>query len=235
MTCGRSSGWPRRVITRPSGVTSVRMVAPKPASMRSVWSRVGSRSITTVSPGAFSPASSTADFTCALGTGTVYCTGRGFAAPTSTSGSRPPRRPWACAPNSASGSVTRPMGRDRRLASPLKVALRSEVAIAPMINRTPVPELPQSITSSGSRKPPTPTPCTVHSPAPTCVTVAPKARIARPVSSTSCPSRRPVIRVSPTQSAPRISDRCETDLSPGICTVPRSAPAARACIGFGAP
>ena len=52
-----------------------------PLSIRSVWSRVASVSITTVSPGAFSPASSTADFTCAEGIGVVYCTGIGFARP----------------------------------------------------------------------------------------------------------------------------------------------------------
>ena len=69
MVCGRNSGWPRRVMTRPSFVTSVEISAPNPASIRSVWSRVGSRSITTVSPGAFSPASRTADFTCAEGIG----------------------------------------------------------------------------------------------------------------------------------------------------------------------
>ena len=129
-----------------------------------MWSRVASFSITTVSPGAFSPASSTADFTCADGTGVVYCTGSGFAAPVSVIGSRPPRRPRASAPNSASGSVTRPIGRPRRLASPVKVAVMSVVAIAPMTSRTPVPELPWSITSSGSRKPPTPTPSTRQAP-----------------------------------------------------------------------
>ena len=41
----------------------------------------------------------------------MYCTGIGFAAPVSVIGSRPPRRPRASAPNSASGSVTRPIGR----------------------------------------------------------------------------------------------------------------------------
>ena len=64
-----SSGRPVRVMTRPSSVTSVVICAPKPASIRSVWSRVGSASITTVSPGAFSPARSTADLICALATG----------------------------------------------------------------------------------------------------------------------------------------------------------------------
>lgn len=41
------------------------------ASMRSVWSRVGTGSITVVAPGVFNPASSTADFTCADATGSV--------------------------------------------------------------------------------------------------------------------------------------------------------------------
>ena len=70
-SCGRNSGWPVRVMTRPSSVTSVQIAAPKPASIRSVWSRVGSASITTVCAGAFSPASSTADLICALATGVL--------------------------------------------------------------------------------------------------------------------------------------------------------------------
>ena len=69
--CGFSSGWPLRMITRPSAVSSTVRSAPKPRSIRSEWSRVGSFSITTVSPGALSPASSTADFTWADGIGTV--------------------------------------------------------------------------------------------------------------------------------------------------------------------
>ena len=71
MLWGFSSGWPVRVMTRPSSVSSTVISAPKPASIRSVWSRVASFSITTVWPGALSPASSTADFTCADGTGVV--------------------------------------------------------------------------------------------------------------------------------------------------------------------
>jgi hypothetical protein len=109
------------------------------------------------------------------------------------------------------------------------------VAIAPMISRTPVPELPQSMTSSGSPNPPTPTPWIVHAPGPCCVTSAPKARMARAVSSTSCPSRRPVMRVSPTESAPRIRERCEIDLSPGTWAVPLRGGPLRAVIGTGSP
>ena len=46
-------------------------LAPASCSMRSVWSRVGAGSTTVVSPSAYSPASSTADFTCALATGST--------------------------------------------------------------------------------------------------------------------------------------------------------------------
>ena len=71
MLCGCNSGWPVSVMTRPASVSSTVSVAPKPVNIRSVWSRVASGSITTVSPGALRPASRTADFTCAEGTGSV--------------------------------------------------------------------------------------------------------------------------------------------------------------------
>ncbi len=63
MICGRNSASPVMVMMRPSGDGSVRICAPKPASMRSLWSRVATGSITLVSPGVFSPASNIADFT----------------------------------------------------------------------------------------------------------------------------------------------------------------------------
>ena len=47
-------------------------------------------------------------------------------------------------------TVTRPIGRLRKDASPVKVAVIALVAMQPMMSRTPVPELPQSITSAGS-------------------------------------------------------------------------------------
>ena len=59
-------------IARPSWSTR----APNSASASSVWSRVRTGSITDVTPSANSPASRTADFTCALGTGSVYSSGR---------------------------------------------------------------------------------------------------------------------------------------------------------------
>ena len=104
--------------------------------------------------------------------------------------------------------------------SPEKVTVIGEVAMAPSINRTPVPEFPQSITFFGSANPPTPTPSTDQFPLSCLVTCAPKLLIASAVSKTSSPSRRPLISVHPIDSAPRIKERCDIDLSPGIIAVP---------------
>lgn len=60
-------------VTRPSPRS---MRAPAASSMTSVWSRVGSGSITVVGPSARSPASSRQDFTWALATGSSYSTSR---------------------------------------------------------------------------------------------------------------------------------------------------------------
>ena len=59
----RSSGWPVKWMIRPSPTVSTATSAPKWRSMFSEWSRVASGSSTRVMPRAFSPASSTADFT----------------------------------------------------------------------------------------------------------------------------------------------------------------------------
>ena len=67
----RISGWPVSDTARPSLVCSTFSVAPKPFSISSVWSRVGSGSITVVMPGVLRPASRMADFTCAEATGSV--------------------------------------------------------------------------------------------------------------------------------------------------------------------
>ena len=66
------------------------------------------------------------------------------------------------------------IGRRLSDASPVKIVVIGVVATAPMVRRTPVPELPKSSTSDGSRKPPTPTPWTRHSPSPSRATSAPK-------------------------------------------------------------
>ena len=68
---GRRSG-PARAARRAGSTTaspSRRASAPAAASMRSVWSRVGSGSITRVSPSASRPAKSRQDLTWALATG----------------------------------------------------------------------------------------------------------------------------------------------------------------------
>ena len=75
----------------------------------------------------------------------------------------------------------RRIGRLRSEASPSKVAVIGQPATAPMTRRQPVPELPKSSAPAGSRKPPTPTPWTRHSPSPMRSTVAPSARMALPV------------------------------------------------------
>ena len=115
----------------------------------------------------------------------------------------------------SSGSRMRRIGRVRRLASPSKITVIGQPATAPMDNRQPVPELPKSSGARGSAKPPTPTPMIRHASSPVRSTVAPSARMALAVDSASSPSSIPVIRVSPTVMAPRISDRSEIDLSPG--------------------
>ena len=71
-SCAASRRPPSTVTVRePSRRSSTAIAAPKPASISSVWSRVRTRSVTRVVPGVLSAASSTADFTCADGTGTV--------------------------------------------------------------------------------------------------------------------------------------------------------------------
>src|SRR5262245_42538408 len=158
--------------------------------------------------------------------------GMGSRAPASVRGSSPPSvMRAACAPISSRGSRMRFIGRLRRLASPSKVAVTGQPPTAPMTRRQPVPELPQSSAPAGSRKPPTPTPRTRHWPSATRSTSAPSARIALPVLSTSSPSSSPDMRVSPTVSAPKISARCEIDLSPGTRARPLRAPARRAVSG----
>ncbi len=192
--------------------------------MRSVWSRVSSGSITSTPPSACRPASRTADFTWAEAIGSRYRM-RFSPPPLSVRGSRPPSRPRWVAPINSSGSRIRRMGRLRSEASPVKVVRIGKPAAAPMMSRAPVPELPQSMTLSGSASPPRP--ITRQRPGPRRSTSAPNARMASAVRSTSSPSSRPSIAVSPEARAARIKARWDMDLSPGARVRPLSAPPGR--------
>ena len=91
--------------------------APAAASISSVWSREGACSMTVVRPAAPRPASSTADFTWALATGSSYsipCS----CAPRTTKGARPSVVSTP-APMRRSGSAIRSIGRERSDSSPV--------------------------------------------------------------------------------------------------------------------
>ena len=62
----------------------------------------------------------------------------------------------------------------------------------------------------------------LHLPGALLSTIAPNCLIALAVASTSSASRSPVVRVSPTDKAARISALWEIDLSPGMPIVPLS-------------
>ena len=144
--------------------------------------------------------------------------------PRTISGSIPPGLAVNSAPIWLSGSITRPIGRFDRLASPMNVAVSRWLATSPINNRVEVPLLPMSSAPEGCMRPPTPTPCTVQLPSPFRSVCAPIARMAAAVAKTSSPSSKPEIWLVPTASALNIRARCEMDLSPGTLSVPRNGP-----------
>jgi hypothetical protein len=115
----------------------------------------------------------------------------------------------------------------------MKVALIAWLATRPINSLVDVPLLPISSAFCGCSNPPTPTPWIRHSPSPVRSIVAPIARIAAAVASTSSPSSKPVTRLSPTASAESISERWLIDLSPGTRTVPRKGPDRAKVRGWG--
>ena len=152
MSRALSSGQPTTVmrLPRPPSTGATRTSAPKWRSMRSVWSRVASGSITVVSPAVLRPASRMQLFTCAEATGSVYSIGTISSVPTTASGMRPPSRASKRAPMRLSGSITRCIGRLRSEASPVMKEVKRWLARMPVKSRAAVPELPRSSTSAGS-------------------------------------------------------------------------------------
>ncbi len=218
----------------PSASSSTVRSAPKLRSMRSLWSRVATGSITRVIPGALRPASSTADLTWADAIGSRYSIGTAGQAPRTISGRRSPGEVVNSAPMRDKGSVTRRIGRRESDASPMKVAVTAWLATSPISSRVEVPELPISSALAGCSSPPTPTPLTIHTPSSRRTISAPMARSAPAVAWTSSPSSRPSMRLSPMLSAENMSARCEIDLSPGTRTRPESGRAALKAAGEGA-
>ena len=88
--------------------------------MRSVWSRVGIRSMTVVGPSALRPARRIADFTCALATSGSISIPRSAPEPRTTSGAWPSVVSTS-APMRRSGAATRSIGRGVSDSSPVSV------------------------------------------------------------------------------------------------------------------
>ena len=183
--------------------------------MISVWSRVATGSMTVVSPSAKRPAIRIADFTCALATGSVYSMPR-REPPSMVAGRVPPSASTTLAPMRASGSAMRSMGRRRSDASPSMRQRDARAAPKPASSRAVVPELPASMSNSACSE----LGSTMVRPSGIDSTKQPIARRACTVVRTSRESERPSITWRPRAAAPRMSARCEIDLSPGTLRMP---------------
>ena len=128
---------------------------PAASSMRSVWSRVGIRSMTVVGPSALRPASRIADFTCALATSGSISIPRSAPEPRTRSGAWPSVVSTS-APIRRSGAATRSIGRGVSDSSPVSVNSPAWPARTPAPRRMSVPALRQS--TGPARRPRRPTP-----------------------------------------------------------------------------
>ena len=210
--------------SEPAGWTVIevgprRTGTPAPSSMSSVWSRVGAGSTTVVWPPALIPASSTADFTCALATGSSYVSPRSASEPSITSGAWPSVVAIS-APICLSGSAIRSIGLELSDSSPVSSKRPDCPATIPASRRISVPALAQS--TGPARRPRSPTPRTYSSSCATSSTLTPSARTAETVASVSADRPKPRTSVSPSPIAPSSTARCEIDLSPGTATWPVS-------------
>ena len=131
-----------------------------------------------------------------------------------------PLRPMMDAPICCSGWTMRPIGRERKEPSPLSTARKSWLASRPDSSRMEVPLLPASSRSAGSSRL-GPGPETRKLPdSPRGSMATPMARRQAAVDCTSAPSERPVTVAAPLATALRISERWDTDLSPGTAREP---------------
>ena len=178
-------------------------------------------------PARASPASSTADLSCAEGTGGSNTIGTGSRRPgkrqrqPAIGGSERPRadalQRLEHAPHRppAQRSVAVERRRDRTSGDRAEHQPASGARIAEIERVAPARQSRRRRRRGRAIRP-----------APRRSTCAPSARTALAVLSTSSPSSRPLMRVSPTASAPRIRARCEIDLSPGTRTRPVRGPSA---------
>ena len=111
--------------------------------------------------------------------------------------------------------MTRSIGRRDSDSSPASSLSNGWAASSPASRRMVVPELPQSSGSRAARSPAMPTPPMLD---PSIST--PSARMHDAVDWTSAPVDSPRTLLSPEAIEPRISARCEIDLSPGTLIAP---------------
>src|SRR5437773_1686301 len=130
------------------------------------------------------------------------------------------------APIFRNGSTTRAIGRRLSDASPSRVADTRLPARTPARRRIVVPEFAQSSGPCGVENPrgeirsPHPDASPRAGEGETGDSLTPRLRRQATVALTSSPGGSPVITLSPSARAPRISARCAIDLSPGTRSVP---------------
>jgi hypothetical protein len=133
----------------------------------------------------------------------------------------PDRGPSIVAPIVESGMTTRPIGRFLKLSSPVMTEKKDVPASTPHISLAAVPEFPKSRMSSGSCRQSNPGLSIWTEEGSGCQTWTPRRENAERVRRQSSEGRNPVMLVLPEAIPPKMTERWETDLSPGtrICPV----------------
>ena len=196
--------------------------APIAASMRSVWSRESAGSLTETRTRARTPASSTADLTCALATLARWRSGLSWpvARARTRTGSRSGSPSYSIrVPMARRGYTIRRMGRLRSDGSPSRTAATPAPDRIPVSNRAVVPLFPQSSRGGAPPARPPPGQRIVRPPSSSSHSMAAPSRcMARTLERTSAPVESPRTTESEAASGARSAARCEIDLSPGTRT-----------------